>query len=122
MRTNLGFGRGGATRPPRYVASGRSAWAGSRFASCPDATEARSPNERATILKQTKRRCFLGQLWVNNDRPFHAELVMNGTDVIESAWRCEGHPKTRYTWKRLGEPCPILWCRRQKSRVHAVRR
>src|SRR6266568_7981470 len=72
-------------------------------------------------MPKQKMRSFILWYLVNNDRPLHAELVMNGTDVIESAWRCEGHPKAGYTRRRLGEPGPILRCRRQKTRVNAVR-
>lgn len=34
-------------------------------------------------------------LSVNNHGPAHAELVMNGADVIESSWNVERNPKTR---------------------------
>src|SRR6185503_19705297 len=87
-RTNLVFGNGGVTRPPRYV------WLPPCCAGAKD----------ARIKNNPKKQYFTwGTQSVNDDRPMHAEVVMNGTDVVESARRCEGHPKSRYTRRRLGE-------------------
>src|SRR6516165_7704373 len=33
---------------------------------------------------------------MNNDSPFHAQVVMKGTDVLESAWRGKRHSKPRH--------------------------
>ena len=78
-------------------------------------------NEQGDQAQTEKSRLHFSPLWVNDHSPFHAELVMNSTDVVESAWRREGHPKAGYAGIRLGEVRPILRRRRQESRVHAVR-
>ena len=58
---------------------------------------------------------------LNEDCPFHAELIVNSTNVVEGSWRREGYPKARDTRIRLGEVRSILRRRRQETRVHAVR-
>ena len=71
------------------------------------------------LLSVDIRQCT--HLSVNNDCPFHAELVMNRTDVVERARRGEGHKKPCDIGRRLGESGPVLWRRRQETRVHVVR-
>ena len=79
-------------------------------------------NNRAIQAQTEKSRLHFSPLWVNDHCPFHAELVMNSTDVVENAWRRERHPKAGYAGIRLCEVRPILRRRRQEARVHAVRR
>src|SRR6516164_9742027 len=59
---------------------------------------------------------------LNDDPSCHAELIMNGADVVESTWRREGHAKAVDARRRLGQIWTILRRGRQKSGIHAVRR
>ena len=83
---------------------------------CAGAKDARMRN------KPKKRDFICSSPSVNNDRPFHAQGVMDGADVIENTWRSESDPKMGYTRRRLRQPGPILRSRRQKPRIHAVGR
>ena len=105
VRTNLGFGRGGVTKPPLYL---------SALPCC-----AGIDNTKA--MNRPQMRVFnVSSLSADNDRAFHSQLVKNGADVIENAHRSKGHSEPCDTRRRLGEIRSILGRRSQKSRVHAI--
>src|SRR6516225_5608577 len=107
VRTNLGLCSGGVTRPPRYVSL--------------YVARAHMAHERPSSTP-IRRDLMWDLLSANNDAARHAELIMNGTDIVERAWRRERHAKTRDPWSRLSQVRPILGCRRQESRIDAIRR
>lgn len=47
-------------------------------------------------------------LRVNNDRPFHTELIVQSTNVIKNAGCFEGHPETRELERVLWQPDGLL--------------
>jgi len=56
-------------------------------------------------------------LRVNNHLPYHAQIIMKSTDVVEGTRRCEGHPEPRHAQRRLRKCAPVLGCRTQTPRV-----
>src|SRR6516225_7041847 len=107
VRTNLGLCSGGVTRPPRYVSL--------------YVARAHMAHERPSSTP-TRRDLMWDLLSANNDPAGHAELIMNGTDVVERALRRERHAKARDPWSQLRQAHPILGRRRQESRIDAFRK
>src|SRR4051794_29332750 len=107
VSTNLGFGRGGVTIPPRNESP--LAWcAGAR-----DASANTRPKKRVLISSSSS---------MDDHGPDHAELVVDSTDVVERAGNRERHAEAGDVGIRLRQVRAILRGRRQEPRRHVVRR
>ncbi len=50
----------------------------------------------------------------NDHRPYHAQVVMKSTEIMEGTWGCKGRPEPRHARRCLGKTDPVLARRANK--------